>query len=255
MHRSSSTAVIRDATNCADVLRRVEDEADVALQVITGEEEARFIYGAARRWFGWSRGPMVVIDIGGGSLEIASGRNLLPSFAASFPLGAGRLTRDWLPDGRPTNGQLRALRRHVLHEMRDAVARLRWEGSAAFAVGTSKTFKQLALVAGAPRAGLGPFVPRHLSYDDVKDWEQRLAAMKPKARAQQRGISRRRAKQIVAGATTARTVMRALNMDGVSICPWGLREGVILGRLDASQPAVAAKNQAKLVLAARQAGA
>jgi exopolyphosphatase / guanosine-5'-triphosphate,3'-diphosphate pyrophosphatase len=208
----------------------------------------------ARRWYGWSSGPMLVIDIGGGSLEIASGRNLLPSFAASLPLGAGRLTREWLPDTRPSDHQVGALRRHVRHEIRDAVNRLRWEGSTPFAVGTSKTFRQLAVAAGAPRASVGPFVPRHLNYDDVKRWERRLAGMKPKSRARVRGISRRRAAQIVAGAVTARTVMRALNVEKVSICPWGLREGVILRRLDANQPPVAAKNQARLVLAARQRG-
>src|SRR5205823_1097471 len=120
---------------------------------------------------------------GGGSLEIASGRDELPSFALSFPLGAGRLTRDRLPDGRPSRAQIRDLRAHVREHIRDGVLRLRWEGGSPFGVGTSKTFTQLARLAGAPPARLGPFMPRELCLDDVTRWERRLAHMRPAQRA------------------------------------------------------------------------
>src|SRR3954471_13472297 len=59
-----ATAVIRDATNCGEVVKRVGKRAGVDLQLLSGEEEARLMYSAARRWFGWSSGPMVVVDIG-----------------------------------------------------------------------------------------------------------------------------------------------------------------------------------------------
>src|SRR4051794_24816661 len=194
-----ATAVVRDAANGDEILGRVRREADVDLQLLTGEQEARFTYSAARRWFGWSSGPMVVLDIGGGSLELAAGRNELPTFAVSYPLGAGRLTRDWLPDERASNRQLRRLRDHVRDETRDAVVRLRWEGESRFAVGTSKTFKQLARLAGAAPEREGPFVRRRLSLDDLKRWEGRLSRMRAQERAGLRGVSKRRSRQILAG--------------------------------------------------------
>src|SRR4051812_11076705 len=187
-----ATAVVRDALNCDEIIDRIERQAAVELQLLSGEEEARFTYSAARRWFGWSSGPMVVLDIGGGSFEIAAGRNELPSVAMSYPLGAGRLTRDWLPDDRPSRRQIRAVRRYISDETRDAVVRLRWEGDSSFAVGTSKTFKQLARLAGAPPSREGPFVRRELSIDDLKHWERRLAKMRPRERARLGGVSKRR---------------------------------------------------------------
>ena len=81
--------------------RACKDETGVELQVLTGAEEARLTFLAARRWFGWSAGKLLVLDIGGGSLEIAYGIDEEPDAAASLPLGAGRLTAGWLPDDPP----------------------------------------------------------------------------------------------------------------------------------------------------------
>src|SRR4051794_39703323 len=102
----TATAVIRHAANRDTILERVRREVGIDLQVLSGDDEARFTYSAARRWFGWSSGPMIVLDIGGGSLEIAAGRDELPSFTTSLALGAGRVTREWLQDGRPSRRQI-----------------------------------------------------------------------------------------------------------------------------------------------------
>jgi exopolyphosphatase/guanosine-5'-triphosphate,3'-diphosphate pyrophosphatase len=88
-----ATAAIRNARNGPDVCALLERAAGVPLQTLTGDDEARFAFLAARRWFGWSAGPLLVLDIGGGSLEIACGRDQQPDVAMSLPLGAGRLTR------------------------------------------------------------------------------------------------------------------------------------------------------------------
>lgn len=84
-----ATSAIREATNGEDVLRRVAQETDAALQVLSGEDEARLTFLAARRWLGWSAGRLLVLDIGGGSLEIAYGLDEDPDVAVSLPLGAG----------------------------------------------------------------------------------------------------------------------------------------------------------------------
>src|SRR3954454_24545066 len=95
-----ATSAVRDAGNSAKVLKRVAKEAQVSLNVLTGEDEARLTFLAVRRWFGWSAGRLLVMDIGGGSLELAGGVDEDPEVAISVPLGAGRMTRRFLPRGR-----------------------------------------------------------------------------------------------------------------------------------------------------------
>src|SRR3712207_6973265 len=97
-----------------EVLERVRDRTGVQLQVTSGEEEARLTFLAVRRWFGWSAGRLLVLDIGGGSLEVAAGMDEDPEVALSLPLGAGRMTRRYLPEartgGRPGPGGPRQTR-------------------------------------------------------------------------------------------------------------------------------------------------
>jgi exopolyphosphatase / guanosine-5'-triphosphate,3'-diphosphate pyrophosphatase len=133
--------------------------AAVRPQFLTGHDEARLTYLAVHQWYGWSAGRLLIIDIGGGSMEIVLGRDAEPDLAVSLPLGAGRLTRAFLPDDPPSQSQLSALRQHVNATLREVADRLRWEGTPGKAVGTSKTFKQLARLAGAPAQRKGPFVP------------------------------------------------------------------------------------------------
>ena len=91
-----ATSAVRDAVNSHDVLATVEKRTDVDIRVLSGEDEARLTFLAVRRWFGWSAGRLVVFDIGGGSLEIAGGADEAPDVAWSLPLGAARLSRQWL---------------------------------------------------------------------------------------------------------------------------------------------------------------
>ena len=96
-----ATSAVRDAKNSEDVLARVLAETGVALQVLSGVDESRLTFLAVRRWYGWSAGRIINIDIGGGSLELSNGVDEEPEVALSLPLGAGRLTREWLPDDPP----------------------------------------------------------------------------------------------------------------------------------------------------------
>jgi exopolyphosphatase / guanosine-5'-triphosphate,3'-diphosphate pyrophosphatase len=96
-----ATSAVRDASNASAVLERVRDEAGVDLQVLSGPDEAALTFLAVRRWLGWSAGHLLVLDIGGGSLEMAVGRDEAPDHAISVPLGAGRLTRDWFTTDPP----------------------------------------------------------------------------------------------------------------------------------------------------------
>jgi exopolyphosphatase/guanosine-5'-triphosphate,3'-diphosphate pyrophosphatase len=227
-----ATSAVRDATNREQIVARIEREAGVLPQFLTGEDEARLTYLAVHSWYGWSAGRLLVMDIGGGTMEIAFGRGAEPDLAVSLPLGAGRLTRAVLPDDPPTPEQLKALRRYVRGALREVSDRLRWEGPPSMAVATSKTFKQMARLTGAAAQRRGPFVPRTLRVDDVARWLPRLAERDEADRARLPGISVTRARQIVAGAVVAKQAMRTFSVSSVEVSPWALREGIMLHYLN-----------------------
>jgi exopolyphosphatase / guanosine-5'-triphosphate,3'-diphosphate pyrophosphatase len=231
-----ATAIVRDAPNRDAVLGAVREATGVPLRVLDGRTEAELTFRAARRWMGWRAGPMVLLDIGGGSLDVAFGRCGLPDFAVSLPLGAGRLTREYLTtQDPPEHGALTALRRRVRHELRDVAARVRWEAPHS-AVATSRTFQQLARLCGAPPGRHGPFVPRRLARADLVRAIERLAVTPVAARAMLPGISSPRAKQSLAGALVAHTAMKLVGVDSVTISPWALREGVLLHHIEGADP-------------------
>jgi exopolyphosphatase/guanosine-5'-triphosphate,3'-diphosphate pyrophosphatase len=99
-------------------------------------------------------------------------------------------------------------------------------------VATSKTFRQLARIAGAAPSSEGPYIRRSVSRADAKDLAKRLAEMTVKQRAELPGVSAGRAPQLVAGALVADAAMDLFDLAELEICPWALREGVILRRLD-----------------------
>ncbi len=99
-------------------------------------------------------------------------------------------------------------------------------------VATSKTFKQLARIAGAARSTEGLYVQRSLSRKALEDWVPKLAAMTVEERGRLPGVSEGRAAQLLAGALVAEGAMDLFGVEELEICPWALREGVILRRLD-----------------------
>ena len=187
-----ATSAVRDAVNGDEVLARIQERTGAQIKVLSGENEARLTFLAARRWFGWSSGRLLVIDIGGGSLEIAAGQDEEPEAVMSLPLGAGRLTRDWLSADPPPPEEVRAMRRHVRAEIARQAGGLRRGGAVDHAVGTSKTFRQLARIAGAAPSSEGFYVKRFLKHGDVSLWAERLAAM-DRGRAHPAARSLRRA--------------------------------------------------------------
>jgi exopolyphosphatase / guanosine-5'-triphosphate,3'-diphosphate pyrophosphatase len=228
-----ATSAVRDAANGDDVLASVRSATGVDIAVLPGPEEARLTFLAARRWFGWSSGKVLMLDIGGGSLEIAVGIDEVPDVTISLPLGAGRLTRNWLTRDPPTADETRQLRRHVRAEIARRAGEVTRLGSADRAVATSKTFRQLARIAGAAPSGEGSYVRRVVSHADIAELAKRLATMSVAERADMPGVSRTRAPQLAAGALVADAAMDLFGLNELEICPWALREGVILRRIDA----------------------
>ncbi len=227
-----ATSALRDAPNGEAVLARVRAETGVYLQVLPGGDEARLTFLAVRRWFGWSAGRVLMLDIGGGSLEVAAGVDELPDVAASLPLGAGRLTRDRLPGDPPSADAVKAARKYVRAEVAKVVRDVSKLGDPDLVVGTSKTFRSLSRICGSAPSAEGPYVPRLLRRDALTAALGRLAGSTVQQRAGLPGVSARRAAQLLAGALVADAAMDLLGVSELVICPWALREGIILRRLD-----------------------
>ena len=230
------TSAIREASNGLEVLERIRERTGVELQVLSGEDEARLTFLAVRRWFGWSAGQLLVLDIGGGSLELAGGIDEDPDVALSLPLGAGRMTRRFLPGARgggpPDLGALAELDAHAAELLAPAAERLRAAGKPDLVAATSKTFRTLARLTGAAPSSAGLRVARQLSATGLDQLIGFVSRIESSALAELPGVSPDRAHQVPAGAAVAAAAMRALDVPFVRICPWALREGVILRRLD-----------------------
>jgi exopolyphosphatase/guanosine-5'-triphosphate,3'-diphosphate pyrophosphatase len=227
-----ATSAIREARNGQAVLERVFAETGTQLLELSGPDEAAATFLAVRRWYGWGSGTILNLDIGGGSFELAMGADELPELALSVPLGAGRLTRDFLHEDPPTAKSINAVRKHIRATLDDPIADIERVGSPTIVAGTSKSFRSLARICGsAPRAD-GPYVRRELRVHDLALWATRLSAMASDDRAELPGVSAVRSRQLLAAALVAQTAMEGLHVESLQICPWALREGLILRRFD-----------------------
>ena len=227
-----ATSAVRDAGNSEAVLDHVHERTGVRIDVLAGEDEARLTFLAVRRWFGWSAGRLAVFDIGGGSLEIAGGADEAPDVAWSLPLGAARLARTYFGDGAPSDDGVRQIRRLIRAEIARDAGHLIRSGAPDRAAATSKTFRSLARICGAPASGEGDLVQRTLPLAELREWIPKLIAMPTDELATLPGVSPSRRHQIVPGALVAEGCMDIFGLTELEICPWALREGVILERLD-----------------------
>lgn len=223
-----ATSAIREAKNGAQIIQEISERHQIDLQILTGDEEARMTFLAVRRWFGWSAGKLLVLDIGGGSLEIASGVDENPEATISLPLGAARLTRGFLSGDPHSAKEVKFLESYVADNLERELPSILRVHDANHFVATSKTFRTLARLSGH----WFNENPKYLEKVNLKAMTSRLAEMPNKMRSELPGVSASRAQQIVAGAVVARSVMEVLDIDRVEICPWALREGIVLRRLD-----------------------
>lgn len=222
-----ATSAIREAVNSEEVLSHVNQTCSIDLQVLSGEEEARFTFLAARRWLGWSAGDLLVLDIGGGSLEVARGAEENPTFKTSMQLGAGRLTRNFLKGDPFTSKSLKILEEHIEDQI-EPLARSLATFEKDVAAGTSKTFRTLAKLA----QNFYPKLGSNLTLDALDQLVPKIQTLNLLERRELPSVSNERAHQLVAGSMVARQLMRTLNLKEIRICPWALREGIVLHRLD-----------------------
>lgn len=223
-----ATSALREATNGLEIIAAINKRHELDLQILSGEEEARITFLAVRRWLGWSSGKLLILDIGGGSLELATGDDESPDTAISLPLGAARLTREFLSGDPFTSKSLKNLETHVKDMLKSKMPTNLQSHHADHFIGTSKTFRTLARLANHWYGDN----PQYLEANALLGIIPRLIDMTSEGRAKLPGVSSGRAQQIVSGAIVAGAVMERLAISEVEICPWALREGVILKWLD-----------------------
>ena len=227
-----ATSAVRDCGNVVDVLAKVRQETGVDLRVLTGKDEAKLTFLAARRWLGWSAGRLLVLDIGGGSLELAVGMDEAPDYAKSVPLGAGRITRERFTSDPPPRAEVDETVQWLADQLTPVAKKVAKQGEPNRVVATSKTFRTLARLTGAAPSAAGPRARRVLTEPGLRQLIAFITRMSAADLAELEGVSPSRAHQLVAGALVADATMRALSLQELEICPWALREGVILRRLD-----------------------
>lgn len=212
-----ATSAVREARDGAAFARRAAAEAGVPLRIVSGEDEARLIYrgvmsarpGEARR--------LAVLDVGGGSTELAVGEGEALLLARSAPVGAVRLTtryhrREPLPERE--HAAMRRAARRLLGPM---CAEARALGFDAL-VGTSGTVGALTALAGTPAA---------LSLPALEAFETALGGQTLEERRELPGLSGSRAEIVVAGACILRVAMEALGAPALSYAPRALRDGLL----------------------------
>ncbi len=215
------------------MLAEVRRRTGVDLQVLSGDDEARLTFLAVRRWFGWSAGRLLALDIGGGSFEVAAGEDETPDVAASLPLGASRLTRDWLRNDPPKRSEMAALRKYAKAQLAPLVKDLYELGEPNRVVATSKSFRSLARIAGAAPVQQGPVCaplarPQRISRASPPAGEAARLRSAPHCPASRRAAPRNCSRP--PWSPPKRWTCSVSTQ--VEICPWALREGVILSRLD-----------------------
>jgi exopolyphosphatase/guanosine-5'-triphosphate,3'-diphosphate pyrophosphatase len=223
-----ATSAIREAENGETIIEKLQKIHGIELQILSGDEEAQLTFLAARRWLGWSAGRLLVLDIGGGSLEMAVGNDESASTTLSLPIGAARMTREFLTGDPYTSKSVKGLSQHAKELISSSVTGELAEHNADRIVATSKTFRTLARLTDHWYKDGGKYLERQALVAAI----EKLKDLSLSQRAALPGVSQSRAKQIVAGAIVAESVMHHLAVEKVEICPWALREGIVLKWLD-----------------------
>ncbi len=228
--RAVATSAVREAANRHVFIHRAWEEAGVAVEVISGFEEARLIHLGVIQAVPTFDRKMLVCDIGGGSTELVVGRAGDVLLARSVRLGAIRLTQRWFAGERVEDGAVEGCRRDIRTTLASAVREVRRLGYEV-AVGSSGTIRSVCQMAAARGDGPAPRTMNNftVSREEIDDVVRRLAkAPTVKARAKTPGLDPRRADIILAGALILEQVAALLDVGELTYSDYALREGVLL---------------------------
>ena len=219
-----------------DLVSRLSDAAGVPLSVLDGDEEARLAYLGARAGVDVTEEPTLVLDLGGGSLELAIGSGDRILWATSLPLGASRLSAlsdAWTSDadGTLSAEALARLRAHVAETLAPAIDVVRSHGPAT-TIAVGGTVRALARLLAVRAERWLPATVNQAPLDraELAAATIDLAAVPTTERARMPGISSRRADHLHVAAAVLDEALGRVDGPAVRVSDWGLREGVLLHR-------------------------
>jgi exopolyphosphatase/guanosine-5'-triphosphate,3'-diphosphate pyrophosphatase len=233
-----ATSAIRRAENGGEVVDRIEEETGVAVDVISGLEEARLIFGAIRAAVVLDPAPAVCFDLGGGSLEVMVGDSSGLTWATSVPLGVARLSTELVHSDPITKADRRALRARIT-EVLSPVAQHASQYEPKLAVGSSGTLENLAAMVAARRDEDAPASLNQLTIgrEEFLALHKVLLDSKASERLRLDGLDARRVDLIIAGSMLLATAMDLFGFDRITISEWALREGIVLDAAGRHDPA------------------
>lgn len=239
-----ATSAFRDAGNGPRLAAMLAEETGIQARIIDGETEARLIYSAVRASVLMEKGPVLALDLGGGSLEVMVGDGRALWWARSLPLGVARLTTALVRHDAPSRGDRRRLRRRIVDLLEPVAGQLadRFDIGApagpALAVGSGGTFCDLARMV-AYRRGTGiPVSVNQFTFcrAELLELHDELMASTAAERRRLPGLELRRADLVPAGALLLASAMELFGFDELTVSEWALREGMLLETVRALQP-------------------
>lgn len=224
-----ATSAVREARNGGEFALRVWERLGLHIDVITGAEEARLIFLAAAHALDFHRQRALVVDVGGGSVEIIAGEGRRVRWSESLKLGVVRLTERFLKSDPPLPREVAALRAHAGRMLAPVFRRVRRLRPTLIA-GTSGTLLNLTAMAAALELGKPParVHNRVLRWRGLEAVRRCVLGSSAEQRARLRGLDRRRVDLIAAGAVLAETLLRGFQATTMRACDWALREGILL---------------------------
>ncbi|MCG3175151.1 MAG: Exopolyphosphatase [Candidatus Omnitrophica bacterium] len=228
-----ATSAVREARNGGKFIEEVWRRAGLKVSVITGEEEARLIGLAARSATDLGGKKALVIDIGGGSVELILGDGRTMDLMESYKLGVARLSDRFIHEDPPSKRSLKRLESYVERKLRKTLKRVR-KAEPAVVLGTAGTMVNLAFMCHYDAQGrtLERVNLSRLKLKDLERVHAKLCRMTLRERMRMPELDPKRADLIVAGSALVLTLMRLLRVSSITISDKGIREGVILDYID-----------------------
>lgn len=229
-----ATSAMRDAKNGTTFAKRVRRQLGIPLEIIDGDREAQLSWRSVAHHFRLENARTLVADIGGGSLELIGAVDGLVEVTASLPLGAVRLTEEYLTGADGGRSEVAAMRKHIRRTLRKALPWRDW--TQAVLIGSGGSFTNLARIAAARAGHLGDAIHgTKVSTGEVESLLEWLSTKSPEQRASVPGLNPQRADIILAGVAVAAELLAILDARELTASAFGLREGLLLEMVGAHE--------------------
>jgi exopolyphosphatase/guanosine-5'-triphosphate,3'-diphosphate pyrophosphatase len=224
-----ATSAVRDAKNGGRFVEYIRKRTGIKVEVVTGEEEARLIFLSAIHHVDSKNKRCLVIDIGGGSMELILGNAKDVRFMDSYKLGVARLTDRFISHDPPLKKEIRRMKEHVRKKLAPAIKKIKKAGFAEV-IGTSGTMINIGSLVHEKRYKTPLRRVNHF-HADVKTFDKvyrDLVQSEWRERIKMRGLDPKRLDIIIAGAVLVKTILKMLDAHSLTLSSSGIREGIIL---------------------------